>query len=38
MVKSGKIMAKNGTSFYNWPNFSETTNKVVNALCKFSSI
>ena len=35
MAKSGKmqhkqIMAMNGTSFYNWPKFSETTIKVVN--------
>ena len=35
MAKSGKmqhklIMAMIGTSFYNWPKFSETANKVVN--------
>ena len=35
MTKSGKmqhkrIMAMNGMSFYNWPQFSETANKEVN--------
>ena len=25
-----QIMEMNGTSFYNWPKFSETANKVVN--------
>ena len=35
MAKSGKmqykqIMTRNGTSFYNWPKFSETADKVVN--------
>ena len=35
MAKSGKmehkqIIARNVTSFYNWPKFSETINKVVN--------
>ena len=35
VAKSGKmqhkkIVALNGTSFYNWPKFSETANKIVD--------
>ena len=34
-MKHKQIMARNGISFYNWPKFSETANKVVKS--KFQS-